>query len=310
MSPGRLATDYHLKRGLTFLLPLGWAVALLSVRPVAAQVIVSLPDRTEAPALLPLRPVPAKAAAKPLTKAKKAASRPAPKVPENSVSAPEVTELANGGTGPLRQMARSIREVAEAPAPRPEIFDPGDSILIRAVESPQIVLSTFSAGGGGAVRSNTTWVNNVTQNPTTITVGGTARDDNGWGATGLSINASGMDTIVINAQRNAGNATPTLFIQFEDNRVHTQVFSVSTSLFAVGSLTQVQIPIGSWDIDFGSTQITGWNIGGGGVGTMDFQMTFDNLAFTGVSAIPEPATNAALLGLAALGVVVYRRRRV
>ena len=305
MTCGDGPPDVRVKRRITFWLLLGVALALLARQSAKAQVIVTYPVRADSGVRLPAPLLAARTAAK----SKKNQPRPERKAPENTIETPAMAELASSGLGPLRQMMSPIREVAEAPAPRPEIFDPGDSILIRAVETPQIVLSTFSAGGGGAVRSNTTWVNNVTQNATSITVGGTARDDNGWGATGLSINASGMDTIVINAQRNTGNATPTLFIQFEDNRVHTQVFSVSTSLFAVGSLTQVQIPIGSWDIDFGSTQITGWNIGGGGVGTMDFQMTFDNLAFTGLTAIPEPATNAVLLGLAASALVGYRRFR-
>jgi hypothetical protein len=40
-------------------------------------------------------------------------------------------------------------------------------------------------------------VGNTTQNATTLTVGGNARDDNGWGATGLSLNATGMNVLTV-----------------------------------------------------------------------------------------------------------------
>src|SRR5687767_7233911 len=103
-----------------------------------------------------------------------------------------------------------------------------------------LVLDAFNAGGStGAVRAGTSWVNNVTVNASTITVGGSARDDNGWGATGLSINATGMNFVSITAQRDTGHAATSVVVQFEDRSLNTHVFSVSASAFAVGSLTHV-----------------------------------------------------------------------
>ena len=57
------------------------------------------------------------------------------------------------------------------------------------------------------------------------------------------------------------------------------------------------------------TQITGWSIGGGvpTPGLAAFAMTFDNLALS-AAAIPEPAMVSLILGLGAVGFVLYRRR--
>ena len=133
-----------------------------------------------------------------------------------------------------------------------------------------LVLSSFDGtAGSGSIRTGTKWVGNVSQSAGYITIGGTARDDNGFGATGLSLNATGMNTLTVTAQRNAGNTAGSLFLQLEDRHVGTLLFAVDTSLFAVGTPTQVQIVIGVWSSDFDFTQISGWNIGGGGVGTLD-----------------------------------------
>jgi hypothetical protein len=185
-----------------------------------------------------------------------------------------------------------------------------ESAIFETFTTPSsILLSNFGPDiGSGSVRAGTTWVGNVTQHATSITVAGTAADDNGWGASGLSLNASGQSYLTITAQRDAGNLAPTLFVQFEDRSSRTKVFSVSTSLFAEGTPTAVQIPLTGWTIDFGVNDIAAWSIGGGSVGTVAFRLTFDDLSFT-TSAIPEPSTFGFLAGLAALGAVAYRRRR-
>jgi hypothetical protein len=171
-----------------------------------------------------------------------------------------------------------------------------------------IVLDNFNSGSAtGAVITATSWVGNVVQNATTITVGGTAMDNNGWGASNLSINATGMNYLTITAERNSGNAAPSLVIGFLDSSLNSQTFSVATSSFAVGSLTQVQIPITSW-ASVNPAQITGWSIGGGTPppGLAAFAMTFDNLALS-ATAIPEPATFGLILGLGAMGFILFRR---
>ncbi|MEY2879243.1 MAG: hypothetical protein RLZZ15_1623 [Verrucomicrobiota bacterium] len=161
---------------------------------------------------------------------------------------------------------------------------------VGACAAQTLLLSAFDGTpAAGAVRAGTSWVGNTTQNAGTLAVGGNARDDNGWGATGLALNATGLGFLTVTAQRDAGNAAATLAIQFEDRNLNTQVFSVSTAAFAVGTLTTVQIPITGWSGGFSATQIAGWSIGGGGVGTTAFRMTFDNLAF---NATATPGTTA------------------
>ena len=156
-----------------------------------------------------------------------------------------------------------------------------------------VLLETFNAGATtGAVRTGTSWVGNTTQNATTLTVGGNARDDNGWGATGLSLNATGMNFLTVTAQRDAGNSAATFAIQFEDRDLNTQIFSVSMSAFAIGSLTSVHIPITAWTGGFSLTQISGWSIGGGGVGTTPLRMTFDHLALNATATTGTVAPGA------------------
>lgn len=203
-----------------------------------------------------------------------------------------------------------VAALAAAPITEVALASHTETALTEAVSLLSIVLSTFSPEfpSGGSERLGTSWIGNVTQHATSITVGGTARDDNGWGVTGLSLDARAMNSLVITAQRDPGNTAATLFVQFEDLFLRTRIVSVSTSAFSLGSLTTVTVPLTAWTVDFGPSQITGWSIGGGGVGTEDFRMTFDTLSFT-ASAIPEPATYATLLGVSALALAAHHRRR-
>lgn len=206
-------------------------------------------------------------------------------------------------------------EIAAAAAPAATALDAGSAAaeildpIIRAVVSGNVVLDNFGASTRtGSPRTGTSWVGNVTQNADTITVGGLARDENGWGVTGLAIDATGMNSLIVTGQRDAGHAAPTLFVQFEDRSLNTKVYSIDTSLFAVGALTTVQIPLSAWPGGFAFTEIGGWNIGGGGVGTVDFRMTFDHLEFS-ASAVPEPAVSAVVAGIVLFAVTWYRRFR-
>ncbi len=147
-----------------------------------------------------------------------------------------------------------------------------------------LVLDSFNgATASGSVRAGTSWVGNVTPGPATLAVDGGARDENGWGASGLDLNASTATFLTLTAQRDAGNATPALVLQLEDRALNTQTFSIRTSAFAEGKLTTVQLPI-AWSSGFDPAHIAGWTLGGGGVGTVAFRMTFDELAL-GSSAV-------------------------
>jgi hypothetical protein len=84
----------------------------------------------------------------------------------------------------------------------------------------------------------------------------------------------------------------------------TSTFLVSS--FNAASLTTVQAALtASGGFDFAN--VTSWRISGGEfLGAATLSLTADQI--TAVSAVPEPATYAALAGLAMLGVVVWRRR--
>lgn len=189
--------------------------------------------------------------------------------------------------------------------------------LIGTAFGQTIVLDNFNSGtASGAVLNSTTWVGNVTQNSTSITINSPAKDDNGWGKIGFTpFDATGMNYVQVIGwvDVSAGHDTASSFtIQFEDSRLRTQVFSISTSVFNTVTSTLVQIPIPGWTSGFDPTQITGWTIGGGTQsGILPYRMTLENLAMSATSsAIPEPATYALLGGLLSLGTVtVWRIRR-
>jgi len=180
--------------------------------------------------------------------------------------------------------------------------------------SAQIVLDDFTAGtqaGEGSVIIGSTWENQVTQFATTITIGGTARYDNGWRASGLTpFDASTMQTITITGKLDANNAATSFNVEFVDVFSITQAFSIPSSAFTA-SMSTVSIPIGAWSGSIHPDQLNGWSIGGGDFATNGpaFRMTLDQLALS-PSAIPEPGTYAALAGIAALGFTFWRRRTV
>jgi len=171
-----------------------------------------------------------------------------------------------------------------------------------------IALDDFSDAVGAGILSGTSWANlgNVVLNGTTITVGNTALNDNGWGLENTLIDAHLMQSITIVAQRDSGNASQFFVIAFEDGGSDAAIFSIPTSSFTTGAMTTVEIPILSWG-NVNPAAITGWTIGGGTGGVVPFRMTLDDLSMSS-SAIPEPATYAALGGVLVLGFAVWRRR--
>lgn len=167
------------------------------------------------------------------------------------------------------------------------------SLLASALLAPaaDLTVENFNnPGATGAVIAGSSWVNNVTRTPEAIVVAGNARDDNGWGAIGQSINATGMNFVTIFGQRNAGNIAPSIVLQFEDDQLRTHTLSVSSSSFAVGTITPVQLPLGTSTNGFNFAQIAGWNIGGGTPppGTSALRMTFDHLTLSPTATLAAP----------------------
>lgn len=155
-----------------------------------------------------------------------------------------------------------------------------------------LTLENFDlVGVTGGIIAGSSWTGQVTRNANTITVGGTARDDNGWAGVGRMIDGTGATHVTIIAQRDPGNVAPSLVVQLEDLNLHTQTFAVSTASFAEGTLTTVSIPITAWTGGFDPAHITGWSIGGGTppTGMALFRITFDHLSLTGAQP-PSPPT--------------------
>ena len=162
----------------------------------------------------------------------------------------------------------------------------GCAAVIRA---QKINVENFNnPGATGSVIPGSSWVNNVTRGPDAITVAGTALDVNGWGASGQSLNATGMAFVTIFAQRDVGNVAPSLVLQFIDSALNSHLVSVSTSLFRSGTITAVQVPLGTFPNGFNRANITEWTIGGGTNGIVAFRMTLDHLTISATAALSAP----------------------
>ncbi len=173
------------------------------------------------------------------------------------------------------------------------------------------VLDNFNTGTAtGSVDANTSWNGQLTQNVSTLTVGGTAKDDSGWVYTfGAPVDFSAYGYVALTAQREAANVAANMSLSLMDDvSGNSTTITFNTSLFSVGSLTTVVLPI-TWTT--ASDAIAGWNLGGGQAtpGLVAFRMTFDNLQLQTTSAVPEPTTYAAIFGAAAMAMVAYRRRQ-
>lgn len=165
---------------------------------------------------------------------------------------------------------------------------------VASSHAQTIVLDNFNAGSAtGSIVAGTSWVGQVTQNAGSISVGGTATDVNGWGVTGLALNATGANFLTVTAQRDAGSTATTFAIQFEDQALHTRVVTVNASAFAVGTPTTVQIPLPTAPSGFSPSQIVSWSIGGGGLGTTLWSMTLDLLS---LDSVLDPGATLAPLG--------------
>ena len=161
-----------------------------------------------------------------------------------------------------------------------------------AAQGASVVLDTFGPASLGRVVSGSSWEGQVAREGDALVVAGTARDDNGWQARGLSLNASGMTALAVTGYRLAGNAAGMLVIELQDAALNTAVFSAPLSAFGTAS-TIVRIPLQTWAAGFDFTRLTGWSIGGGvpPPGNDAFRVALEHLELTAeggpvVAALP------------------------
>ena len=166
--------------------------------------------------------------------------------------------------------------------------------LMPAGLAQSLELDSFAQPGAqGAVLPASTWAaaGNVIRLPDAIGVTGTARDDNGWGATGLNVDGRAMAYVTLVAQSDVGNQAGSLVFQLEDAALRTHTVAVPTTQFALGVRTTVQVPLGAWPAAtvFDAAHITGWTLGGGTLGLVPFRMTLDQVALTATAVVAAPA---------------------
>ena len=174
------------------------------------------------------------------------------------------------------------------------------------VAAQTLVLENFNnPGAAGGIIAGTRWVGNVTRNADTITIGGNAGNNNGWGASNVSLYAGTTTSLTLTAQRDSGNVASFVNIAFvSGDTLATHIVTVPTSSFAVGTLTAVTVPI-AWPGGFATARITDWSIGGGEAppGTQAFRLTLGELSLGGGNAIAilaQPANSGATPGSTAV----------
>ena len=156
-----------------------------------------------------------------------------------------------------------------------------------------VELENFSATGAtGAVRPGSTWVGNVQRLTDTIVVGGTAKDDNGWGGSSAGLDLTAMKFVTITGQRNAGNEAPFVVLELRDANLTPHVVSVSSTQFSATGPTAVEVPLGAWAAGFNPAQVREWTIGGGTIGLLPFRMALDQIAFAASGSSLPPSITA------------------
>lgn len=181
-------------------------------------------------------------------------------------------------------------------------------LLVSAkVSAASLLLSDFTSTSGAVISGS--WVGQTSLSAGVLTVSGSAKDEIGY-TVSASINASTYNYLEIIARTESGNAS-NFSVRFEDSNLNEYVVTALSSSLS-SSLSTIYVPL-NWTAantanGFDSTSITAWGFGGSGLGTVAFAYSVDKLSLT-TSAVPEPATYAALFGVASLGFVAWRKRR-
>jgi hypothetical protein len=153
------------------------------------------------------------------------------------------------------------------------------------------------------------------QNPGTYSVTGTTSDDSGlelysfdpsgfWDLTGLT-------ALSLTAQADPGNEAATFLISLYDANDNSATAYFESSTFAGASLV-TGVSTLTYSDGFDPASVGYFRISGGEFfGSTPLALTFDQVTAQSASAVPEPATYAALLGLLALaGTLGWRHRQI
>lgn len=115
------------------------------------------------------------------------------------------------------------------------------------------------------------------------------------------------DTVTIAARADSGNASPGFsFVLFDSGGNGALFATFAAGDFAAPTFSTSSLQLAAHPDNGVISDIAFWGIQGAGT-TVAFRFSFDQIVVSS-SAIPEPSTYAALLALAALGFVAYRRR--
>lgn len=170
-----------------------------------------------------------------------------------------------------------------------------------AAASAQVTLDDFSS-------ANPTFLGDWTGQQGTGVYTFTGATDDTMGAEFAGTwNLTGYDMLAFAAQIDAGGndaASFAITLLNDNGESATSTFLVSS--FSATNLTTVQASLTATG-GFNFAQVTSWRLSGGEfLGAATLSLSADQL--TAVSAVPEPATYAALAGLVMFGVVAWRRR--
>jgi hypothetical protein len=168
-------------------------------------------------------------------------------------------------------------------------------------------LSDFNNGDLTGTFSNT-WSGALIQNGTFASIGSPATDFGDYRSLTFSaIDITGLANVSITARLDLGNTATGFTVNLISGSGNASASAYfDASLFNTSNFVTVST---AW-VDNGSfnpASLRAWQITGGSPSsTTNFRVSFDSLS---VSAIPEPSTFAALIGLASLGFCAVRRRR-
>lgn len=171
-------------------------------------------------------------------------------------------------------------------------------------------LGTWSSTGSTDIASSTP-VAGFTQNSGFFTISSPAATNS---ETSLMIsyfdvplNLSGLSYVILSAEALSTNTSQSVRITLFDDNNNTATAAFAATEFPTGSFTTASQLL-TLSSGFNPSAVAGFIVTGGvPSGVLRFNYSFDNLAVA-ASAIPEPSTYAAILGLLALGFVAYRRR--